>query len=212
MPNQVAFGLVPGNFPVYFFSIHWQLSLSLLPFTLLFFVTCGYQKAAGCHMTASFRDSSRAPYPRAVPSHIPGLVLYPLGLCFRDRIHGHSQGWLAFLLNVLHWEVVAIHLSYNSNLSGYISLSEETLKIVLTIATALQIQQDLLLPTCHVEPSHPHFRIRQMTSPAELLRGGVAWCFDEETTFDHVCLHLPPSEETQNLLRKKRALSFDVPL
>ena len=85
MPNQVGFRLVPDIFPVCFLSTHQQLSLSLFH---CLFATCGYQKGAGCHTATSCRDSSGAPYPRAVRSHIPGGGLYPPGLCFRDGEYG----------------------------------------------------------------------------------------------------------------------------
>lgn len=39
--------------------------------------------------------------------------------------------------------------------------------------------------------------------------GDVARCFEEEATFDHACLLLPPPGETQNHLRK-RVLYFHV--
>lgn len=70
MPNQFSFRLVPDIFPV-----SSPCTSSFLPLFSLFccwFGARGRQKGAGCHTATSCRDSSRARYPRAVRSHVPG--------------------------------------------------------------------------------------------------------------------------------------------
>lgn len=81
-------------------------------------------------------------------SHIWGGGLYPPGLCFREGKYtilikplvGVSSLSTKLLNRPImgRWSSYACHMP--QNLLDYISLSEETLKLVLAIATVLQIQ------------------------------------------------------------------------
>lgn len=159
MPNQVAFALVPGNFPVCFFSILWQLSVSP-PFSTAFFwhvATRKLQDATWQHHSGTHLGH----HSLGQSLHTYQVLFCILWDCASGTEYMGTPGdgkafpWISNLSFTGRWTSYTCHV--RQNFSGYISLSEETVKIVLTIATALQIQQELALSVCPGEPSHPLF-------------------------------------------------------
>lgn len=121
-----------GWFQLFFLSVSSPRSGSYLALSLLFhcwFVTCGYQKGAGCHScTGSHRDSSKALYPRAV-THMRWWSISSRAVLQRGKVYNTYQATRRGV-QPLHQtsqpphngEVVVICLSYASKFVGLYKL------------------------------------------------------------------------------------------